>query len=191
MPVFNTPDDQLIAALARQDLGALETLYDRYGKIAFSLAYRIVGDRGSAEDVVQDAFLSVWRQAKSYKKERGSPKTWLMAVVHHRAIDKLRAHASGASTINIDDVPEEIDETPGVWQQVWSELRGDTVRKALDQLPAEQKKSIELAYFSGYSQSEIAALMGVPLGTVKGRMRIGLQKLRAMLDRPEIGVSGA
>jgi RNA polymerase sigma-70 factor (ECF subfamily) len=187
----DVPDDQLIAALARQDLSALETLYDRYGKVAFSLAYRIVGDRGSAEDVVQDAFLSVWRQAKSYKRERGSPKTWLMAIVHHRSIDKLRSHASNGSTIPIEDVPETYDDVPGVWQQVWAELRGESVRKALEQLPVEQKKSIELAYFSGYSQSEIAELMGVPLGTVKGRMRIGLQKLKAMLERPELGVTGA
>jgi RNA polymerase sigma-70 factor (ECF subfamily) len=185
------PDDQLIAALASQDLGALETLYDRYGKVAFSLAYRIVGERGAAEDVVQDAFLSVWRQAKSYRRDRGSAKTWLMAIVHHRSIDKLRAHASGGTTVPIDDVTEELGEAPGVWQQVWSNMRGDSVRGALEKLPVEQKKSIELAYFSGYSQSEIAELMGVPLGTVKGRMRIGLQKLKAMLERPELGVTGA
>jgi len=185
------PDDVLIEALARQDLGALETLYDRYGKIAFSLAYRIVGERGAAEDVVQDAFLSVWRQAGSYRRERGSPKTWLMAIVHHRSIDRLRAHASGGATVPLDDVRDEVDEAPGVWQQVWTTMRGESVRDALDRLPVEQKKSIELAYFSGYSQSEIAQLMGVPLGTVKGRMRIGLQKLKTMLERPELGVSGA
>jgi len=185
------PDDQLVEALARQDLGALETLYDRYGKVAFSLAYRIVGERGAAEDVVQDAFLSVWRQAKSYKRDRGSPKTWLMAIVHHRSIDKLRAHASAGSTVPIDDVHNELGEAPGVWQQVWSTMRGDSVRDALEKLPLEQKKSIELAYFSGYSQSEIAELMDVPLGTVKGRMRIGLQKLKALLERRELGVSGA
>jgi RNA polymerase sigma-70 factor, ECF subfamily len=185
------PDDQLISALARQDLGALETLYDRYGKVAFSLAYRVVGERGAAEDVVQEAFLSVWRQASSYKRERGSPKTWLMAIVHHRSIDKLRAHASGGATVPLDEVPEDHGEAPGVWQQVWADMRGETVRQALERLPVEQKKSIELAYFSGYSQSQIAQLMGVPLGTVKGRMRIGLQKLKAMLERPELGVSGA
>jgi len=185
------PDDHLIDALARQDLSALETLYDRYGKISFSLAYRIVGERGAAEDVVQEAFLSVWRRAKSYKRERGSPKTWLMAIVHNRSIDKLRSHASGAATVPIDDLPEDYGDAPGVWQQVWADMRGESVRNALKRLPVEQKKSIELAYFSGYSQSQIAQLMGVPLGTVKGRMRIGLQKLKAMLERPELGVSGA
>jgi RNA polymerase sigma-70 factor (ECF subfamily) len=189
LPRNDAPDDQLISALAQQDLSALETLYERYGKIAYSLAYRIVGERGAAEDVVQDAYLSVWRQAKSYKRERGSPRTWLMSIVHHRSIDKLRAHASGAATVPIEDVPEGHVEAPGVWQQVWADMRGDVVRQALERLPAEQKKSIELAYFSGYTQVEIAELMGVPLGTVKGRMRTGLQKLKSMLERPELGVS--
>ena len=184
-------DDKLIEALGRQDVGALESLYDRYGKVAYSLAYRVVGERGVAEDVVQDAFLSVWRQAKSYRPDRGSAKTWLMAIVRNRSIDKLRSHAAGANAVSIDEVPEDFGAEPGPWQQVWNDLRGATVRDALARLPVEQKKSIELAYFSGYSQSEIAELMGVPLGTVKGRMRIGLQKLKAMLETPELGVSGA
>ena len=185
------PDESLIDSLARQDLGALETLYDRYGAIAFSLAYRIVGDRGTAEDVVQDSFVSVWRQAKTYRRERGSARSWLLSIVHHRSIDRLRASASGAAAIPVEDVPEETLPVPSVWQEVWAHVRGETIRSALDRLPVEQKKSIELAYFSGYTQMEIAQLMGVPLGTVKGRMRIGLQKLKAMLDRPEVGVSGA
>ncbi len=185
------PDDELIAALARRDLGALEVLYDRYGKLAFSLAYRILGDRGSAEDAVQDGFLSIWRQAQSYRRERGSAKTWLMAVVRNRSIDKLRSHAASGATVPLEELPDDVDTAPGVWQQVWAGMRGETVRDALDRLPVEQKKSIELAYFSGYSQSEIAELMGVPLGTVKGRMRIGLQKLKALLERPELGVTGA
>jgi RNA polymerase sigma-70 factor (ECF subfamily) len=191
LPRTQTEDDGLIEAVAHADLGALESLYDAYGKIAFSLAYRIVGDRGAAEDVVQDAFLSVWRQAKSYRRDRGSARTWLMSIVHHRSIDRLRASASGGTTVPIEQVPEDYAEAPGVWQQVWAGLRGETVRNALNKLPIEQKKSIELAYFSGYTQTEIAALMGVPLGTVKGRMRIGLQKLRTMLEGPEVEVSGA
>ena len=183
-------DDQLIAALADADLSALDALYDRYSKVAYSLAYRILGERGAAEDVVQDAFLSVWRQAKSYLRERGSARTWLMSIVHHRAIDKLRGGANSSASVPMDEVPEIAVETPGIWQQVWSNLRGELVRGALERLPVEQKKSIELAYFSGYTHVEIAELMGVPLGTVKGRMRIGLQKLKALLERPEVGVSG-
>ncbi|MBV8082604.1 MAG: sigma-70 family RNA polymerase sigma factor [Candidatus Eremiobacteraeota bacterium] len=191
MTTHDVTDEQLMAALALSDLHALDALYDRYAKPAFALAYRIVGDRGGAEDVVQDAFLSAWRQAKSYRRERGSPRTWLMSIVHHRSIDRLRANASSGGTLSLDELPDGPAEAPGVWQQVWAGLRGDAVRRALEQLPPEQKKSIELAYFSGYTQSEIAGLMGVPLGTVKGRMRMGLQKLRAWLEAPELGLSGA
>jgi len=184
-------DDQILAALAQRDLSALEELYDRYSKVVYSLAYRIVGDRGNAEDVVQDAFLSVWRQAGTYKRERGAARTWLMSIVHHRSIDRLRSGASSSNTIPYEELPESREETtkPSIWQQAWNNIRGDMIRRALERLPVEQKKSIELAYFSGYTQSEIAELMGVPLGTVKGRMRIGLQKLRTMLEGLEIGAS--
>jgi RNA polymerase sigma-70 factor, ECF subfamily len=187
----NVTDDQVMAALAQADLHALDALYDRYAKPAYALAYRIVGERGAAEDVVQESFLSAWRQAKSYRRERGSPRTWLMSIVHHRAIDRLRASAAGRVAMSLDEVPDGPAEAPGVWQQVWASLRGDAVRHALDHLPPEQKKSIELAYFSGYTQSEIAELMGVPLGTVKGRMRMGLMKLKSALEAPELGLSGA
>jgi RNA polymerase sigma-70 factor, ECF subfamily len=184
-------DEQILAALAQREIAALEELYDRYSRVAYSLAYRIVGDRGTAEDVVQDAFLSVWRQAATYKRERGAARTWLMSIVHHRSIDRLRSGASSANLIPYDTLPESSEETlkPSIWQQAWNSVRGDIVRRALERLPVEQKKSIELAYFSGYTQAEIAELMGVPLGTVKGRMRIGLQKLRSMLDALEIGAS--
>ncbi|MBV8172288.1 MAG: sigma-70 family RNA polymerase sigma factor [Candidatus Eremiobacteraeota bacterium] len=183
-------DEQVMAALALSDLRALDELYDRYARPAYALAYRIVGERGAAEDVVQDAFLSAWRQAKSYRRERGNPRTWLMAIVHHRAIDRIRASAASSTTLSLEELPDGPSEAPGVWQQVWAGLRSDAVRQALDQLPPEQKKSLELAYFSGYTQSQIAELMGVPLGTVKGRMRMGLQKLRAWLETPELGLSG-
>jgi len=182
-----------MSALAQRDLGALEELYERYSRVAYSLAYRIVGDRGTAEDVVQDAFLSVWRRAATYHSERGRARTWLMSIVHHRSIDRLRSGASATNTIPYDELSERGDEAQAssIWHQAWNRVRGDVVRRALERLPAEQRKSIELAYFSGYSQSEIAALMGVPLGTVKGRMRIGLQKLRSMLEGLEIGASSA
>jgi RNA polymerase sigma-70 factor, ECF subfamily len=184
-------DEQVLAALGERDLSALEDLYDRYNKVAYSLAYRIVGDRGTAEDVVQDAFLSVWRQAATFRRERGAVRTWLMSIVHHRSIDRLRSTASAGATIPYEELPEDKEESnkPSIWQQAWNNVRGDIVRRALERLPVEQKKSIELAYFSGYTQSEIAELMGVPLGTVKGRMRIGLQKLRSMLLAQEIGAS--
>ncbi len=183
-------DDVLIAALAGNELGALDVLYDRYHRLAFSMAYRVLGDRIAAEDVVQDAFLSVWRQARSFRPERGSARTWLMSVVHHRSIDKLRSQANMPSIVPLDIVEQRESDVPGPWAQVWSSLSGDAVRRALEQLPSEQKKSIELAFFSGYTHVEIAGLMGVPLGTVKGRMRMGLHKLKAMLDGPEAGVRG-
>jgi RNA polymerase sigma-70 factor, ECF subfamily len=186
-------DEQILAALAQRDLNALEELYERYGKIAYSLAYRIVGDRGTAEDVTQDAFLSVWRRAGSYQADKGSARNWLMSIVHHRSIDRLRHVAASGTLIAYEELPESSEEStkPGIWQQAWTNVRGEMVRKALERLPSEQKKSIELAYFSGYTQAEIASLMGVPLGTVKGRMRIGLQKLRAMLEGLEIGASSS
>ena|ERR1700680_2934714 len=184
-------DDELVEALARQDLSALEELYERYKRVGFSLAYRIVGERGAAEDVLQESFLSVWRQANSFRRERGTLRSWLLSVVHNRAIDRLRASASSKSLLPLDDLPDGPSEAPGVWQEVWTGLRGELVRDALERLPPEQKKSIELAYFSGYTQVEIAELMGVPLGTVKGRMRIALHKLKAWLESPELGVSGA
>jgi RNA polymerase sigma-70 factor (ECF subfamily) len=182
-------DEELISALALQELGALDALYDRYHRVAFSMAYRILGDRGLAEDVVQDAYLSIWRQAKSFRHDRGSARTWLMSVVHHRAIDKLRSHANAPNFVPIDEAQDRESDLPGTWQHVWASLSGDAVRGAMECLPAEQKKSIELAYFSGYTHVEIAGLMNVPLGTVKGRMRMGLQKLKALLDRPEAGVT--
>ncbi|HKW45044.1 MAG TPA: RNA polymerase sigma factor, partial [Candidatus Eremiobacteraceae bacterium] len=157
----------------------------------FSMAYRVLGDRGTAEDVVQDAFLSVWRQAKSFRRDRGSAKTWLMSIVHHRSIDKLRSHANAPNFVPIDEAQERESEQAGTWQAVWSSLTSDAVRAAVAGLPSEQRKSIELAFFSGYTHVEIASLMNVPLGTVKGRMRIGLQKLKALLEQPEAGVTGA
>jgi RNA polymerase sigma-70 factor, ECF subfamily len=175
-------DQDLIGALARGEVSGLEELYDRYKRVAYSLAYRILGERGAAEDVLQEAFLSVWRQAGSYKPERGNVRTWLMSVVHHRSIDRLRAAASSSGSVPLDELPDSPTDEPGVWQQVWAGFRGDLVRTALDDLPTEQRKSIELAYFSGYTQAQIAELMGVPLGTVKGRLRLGLLKIKSFLE---------
>jgi len=186
-------DGQILEALAQRDLHALEELYDRYGKIAYSLAYRIVGDRGAAEDVTQDAFLAVWRRAGSYHADKGSARNWLLSIVHHRSIDRLRHVASSGTLIPFEELPESSGggAQSTLWQQAWTNVQGAMVRKALERLPQEQKKSIELAYFSGYTQAEIASLMGVPLGTVKGRMRIGLQKLRVLLGGLEVGASSS
>ncbi len=175
-------DDELLAAVGRRDETAVAALYDRYGRLAFSVAYRILGDQGAAEDVVQDAFLSVWRRAASFQPGRGSVRTWLLSIVHHRAIDRLRGTAGRARR---DTALEEVDRVAALddpWRDVELTLQRDVLKKGLATLPEEQRRTIELAYFGGYTQTEIAGAMGVPVGTVKGRMRIGLQKLRALLS---------
>lgn len=173
-------DDQLIAAIQARDMQALEQLFDRYRVLAYSLAYRLLNDAGDAEDVVQESFLNVWRAAGTYRAGR-SGRAWLMSIVHHRAIDKLRGRGSRPMTTPLDDALP-VPGTSDVWSEVSQRLTGSAVRAALDNLPAEQRESIELAYFSGLSQSEIAGRLDLPLGTVKGRMRLGLHKLRSLLQ---------
>ena len=180
MPDPQPSDDALLAALARRDLTALAALYDRYGRLAYSLAYRILGESEGAEDVVQDAFLSAWRGAESYRRERGKPRAWLLSIVHHRAVDVLRRKTTfrPAPLEAAETRPSEEDTAVAAERNV--EQR--SVRDALERLPQAQRRTIELAYFGGYTHVELSELMGVPLGTVKGRMRIGLQKMRRALE---------
>ena len=172
-------DHALVQALVERDLSALSELYDRYGRIAYTLAYRILGEAEGAEDVVQDAFIAVWRGAATYRRERGNARSWLLSIVHHRAVDVLRRRTAfrPAPLEEASEKAAEIDTAVEAERNV----EGRTVRDALGTLPEAQRRTIELAYFGGYTQSELAALMGVPLGTVKGRMRIGLQKMRRVL----------
>jgi RNA polymerase sigma-70 factor, ECF subfamily len=173
-------DDALMAALAERDLAALGDLYDRYGRLAYALAYRILGESEAAEDVVQDAFISAWRGAASYRRERGNPRGWLLSIVHHRAVDVLRRKTTfrPAPLEMAEQRPAEEDTAAMAERNVQQQ----TVRRALQTLPDAQRRTIELAYFGGYTHVELAELMGVPLGTVKGRMRIGLQKMRRALE---------
>jgi RNA polymerase sigma-70 factor (ECF subfamily) len=174
------PDDALIAALARRDLTALATLYDRYGRIAYALAYRILGEAEAAEDVVHDGFISAWRGAGSYRAERGNVRGWLLSIIHHRAVDVLRRKTTfRPAPLEIAEQRPADDDTA---EEAAKNVEHATVRAALEALPVAQRRTIELAYFGGYTHVELAQLMGVPLGTVKGRMRIGLQKLRRALD---------
>ena len=175
-------DEELLAAVGRREEAAVAVLYDRYGRLAFSVAYRILGDQGAAEDVVQEAFLSVWRRAASFQPGRGSVRTWLLSIVHHRAIDRLRGTAGRARRDTTLDEVDRVAALDDPWRDVELTLQRDVLRKGLATLPEEQRRTIELAYFGGYTQTEIAGTMGVPVGTVKGRMRIGLQKLRALLS---------
>lgn len=172
-------DNALAEALAARDLSALSGLYDRYGRISYTLAYRILGEPEGAEDVVQDAFLAAWRGAGTFRRERGNVRSWLLSIVHHRAVDILRRRTAfrPAPLEAADNTPSDVDTA----EEAARNVEGGTVRAALETLPEAQRRTIELAYFGGYTQSELAELMGVPLGTVKGRMRIGLQKMRRVL----------
>ena len=168
-------------AIRDRDERAIASLYDRYGGIAFGLAYRIVGERNAAEDVVQDAFMSVWRRAVSYETGRGSVRTWLLSIVHHRAIDRLRGVAGRArQDVALDDF-ERIIAVADPWRDVEVGVQREVLQSGLATLPREQRETIQMAYFEGYTQQEIATAMNVPVGTVKGRLRIGLQKMRSLL----------
>ena len=179
-------DDQLISAICDGAEWAIELLYQRHSRYAYALAYRILHDTSAAEDIVQEAFLSVWRKATSYQKEHGSVHSWIQAIVHHRAIDKLRTAAYrdqqlGKGLYSPENQQDPASEQPDVWEQAWRGEQQRAIRSVLDQLPAEQRLVIELAYFGGYTHAEIAEQCHIPLGTVKGRMRLGLQKMKHLL----------
>lgn len=176
--------------LANGDLGALDRLYEHYGAMAFSIAYRITGDRTAAEDVVQEAFLGAWRNAARYVDARGSVRTWLFSIVHHRAIDAIRRRRPTTELPEFDASLPEALTLPDTWAEVEQRLDRDTVRAALTTISEVQREAIELAYFSGLSQTEIAERTGVPLGTVKGRLRLGLSGLRAALLATEMRAGG-
>jgi RNA polymerase sigma-70 factor (ECF subfamily) len=175
-------DEDLIARVADGDPVAFGVIYDRHSTAAYSLAYRIAGRRSTADDVVQEAFLSLWRSAARYDARRGSLRTFILGIVHNRSIDGLRratVHESRrASDEGIEERFAARDRTDA---EVARRDEAHTVRQALAELPQDQQKVIELAYFGGFSQSEIADMIDAPLGTVKGRMRLGLEKLRAAL----------
>jgi RNA polymerase sigma-70 factor (ECF subfamily) len=177
-------DEALVVRLRDKDTEAFAALYDRHSRLAFGLAYRMLGEPSAAEDVVQDAFLSVWRQAGTFRPEKSAARTWILSIVHHRAVDHLRGAkgrevAGGAP----DGTPERADDRVDVEHEAHLSLEGARVRTALRALPREQQQAIELAYFDGLSHSEIARELEVPVGTVKGRLRIGLQKMKAILDQ--------
>jgi RNA polymerase sigma-70 factor, ECF subfamily len=173
-------DAELLEGVARGDEASLATLYDRYHVLAFSLALRVVNDRGRAEDVVQDAFLSVWRKAGSYIQGRGSVKTWLASIVRNRAIDVVRARRE--SDGDDDAILLSLrDPRPSVVEQVTANLDRDVIRTVIAELPLEQRQAIAMAYFEGRSHSEIAEVTGLPLGTVKSRIRLGMYRLKSAL----------
>jgi RNA polymerase sigma factor (sigma-70 family) len=182
-------DEQLVRRIVEGDQQALGELYDRYGRPAYSLARRICADDGIAEDVVQEVFLTFWRDPGRFDASRGSFGTWLLTLVHHKAVDAVRRE----STIRRRTVPAAEDGEewsaqpgPGADQAALGAVVAGHVRDALGRLPLEQRQALALAYYGGYTQREVAALTGVPLGTVKSRMFTGVQRLRSVLG-PLVG----
>jgi RNA polymerase sigma-70 factor, ECF subfamily len=176
-------DGQLVQLVAEKDDGALEALYDRYGKVAYSLARRILTDESLAQDVVQEVFLSLWRNASRFDAGRGTVATYLLSMTHHRAVDVVRREENLRRRRTSDEVLEfEPDPAPGVEATAEAAERRTEVRAALAQLPPPQREALALAYFGGYTQREVASLVGVPLGTVKTRMAAGMRKLKDVLQ---------
>ncbi len=170
-------DGDLLHRITLREPEGLSRLYDRYGGVAFALAYRILDDRSAAEDVVQEAFLNVWKRAHTFDAKRGTARTWLLTVVHHQAINHLRAVRSrGGAAADIDAIPS-LASGEDTEATVAAGMEGERVRTALATLPPDQREVVALAYFGGLSQSEIAARIARPLGTVQGRMRLALRKL--------------
>jgi RNA polymerase sigma factor (sigma-70 family) len=174
-------DREVLERIADGQLDALEELYDRYRTMAYSIALRITNDGALAEDVVQDAFVGAWRNAARYVEGRGSVKTWLLSIVHHRAVDALRRRRPTSELPEREDVPPPALTLPDVWPEVAGRLLRLEILSALRTLSDVQREAIELAYFGGLTQQEIARQTGTPLGTVKSRMRLGLLAMRRAL----------
>jgi RNA polymerase sigma-70 factor, ECF subfamily len=176
--VTEQDDNALVQLVADGDSAAIAALYDRYGRLAYGLAYRVLSDGPAAEEAVQDAFLQVWRKAATFDPERGAGfRAWLLTIVHNRAIDTVRRRSrQGAREVELDaDAPYEGGTDPA--NEVLATLDRAQVRQAMATLPDEQRTAIELAYFDGLTHREIAERAGLPLGTVKGRLRLGLHKM--------------
>lgn len=188
-------DADLLVRLAARDAGALEELFSRYATAAYALARRVLNDDGLAEDVVQDVFLALWRDPSRYDPARGAFASWLLSVTHHRAVDAVRREESLRRRGNRaaeDAVPSRVVDAHSapVVDQVTLTLRKDLVLNALGQLPTAQRQALALAYFGGYTQREVAAMTGAPLGTVKTRTLAGMRRLRSLLERSDAGEAG-
>ena len=176
-------DGQLVELVAQKDAGALEALYERYGRPAYSLARRILTDETLAQDVVQEVFLSLWRDARRFDAGRGTVATYLLSMTHHRAVDVVRREENLRRWRTSDEGLElEPDPRARVEDEVEASERRTEVRAALAELPDAQREALLLAYFGGYTQREVAALVGVPLGTVKTRMAAGMRKMKEALQ---------
>jgi RNA polymerase sigma-70 factor (ECF subfamily) len=175
-------DEALIALAARGEEPALAALYDRYGRLAYGLALRVLRDGALAEDAVQEAFLAVWRSAHRYIPERSKPSTWIMTFVHRRAVDLVRREERRRAD-QLTDTEAAVGGS--VDEDAWLRLERERVQGALRELPDQQREAIELAYYGGFTQSELAERLGQPLGTIKSRMFTGLARLRELLEEPD------
>jgi RNA polymerase sigma factor (sigma-70 family) len=175
-------DEALVALVARGDESALAELYDRVGGSAYGLAYRVLRDESLAEDAVQEAFLALWRTAASFIPERAKASTWILTLVHRRAVDTVRREQRRRAE-PLEGAPEPVGGSAE--EAAWLRLERERVQGALAQLPDQQREAIELAYYGGYSQSELSERLGQPLGTIKSRMFSGLSRLRELLDEGE------
>ncbi len=175
-------DEALVALVARSDDTALAELYDRFGNVAYAMALRTLRDAALAQDAVQDAFLQVWRSAGRFHAEKGSARVWLLTLVHRRAVDLVRREQR-RRTAPETDAPEA--RGAGADETVWLRLERERVREALARLPDQQREVLELAYWGGFTQTELAERLAQPLGTIKSRMFAGLARLRDLLDEPE------
>jgi len=174
-------DEELIGLVADMDAGAFEVLYDRHSQAVYSLCYRIAGSRSLADDVCQEAFISLWRSGSRYDPRRGSVRSWILSIAHNRAIDQIRRttrHDARQVHDDGDALAERLPASERTDAEVLRRAEVDDTERMLDLLPGDQRKVISLAFYSGYSHSEIAEVLGVPLGTVKSRMRLGLERLQ-------------
>ena len=173
-------DEDLMPLIELGDAAAFAVLYDRHSRAGYSLAYRMMGEKQAAEDLTQEAFLKIWRSASGYRSDRGSVRTWILSIVHNRGIDQIRSLASRRRTQDRVEQAAPRSQPSEAFAEAWRNRQREQIREALNMLPSEQLKILELAYFSGYTQVEIARILDLPLGTVKGRTRLGLKKLGAL-----------
>jgi RNA polymerase sigma factor (sigma-70 family) len=174
-------DEALVALVARGDEAALAELYDRVGRIAFGLAFRVLRDERLAEDAVQEGFLAVWRGAATFRADRAKASTWILTLVHRRAVDVVRREQPRRAE-PLDSAPEPSAEATE--DEAWLRLQRTRVQDALRRLPDQQREALELAYYGGFTQSELADRLGEPLGTIKSRMFAGLARMRELLAEP-------
>ena len=178
-------DEAVVALVARSDDEALAELYDRFGRVAYGLALRVLRDERLAEDAVQEAFLTAWRNADRFMPERGKASTWVLTLVHRRAVDLVRHEDRRRA----DPLPDTTEPTPvdSAEDDAWLRFERERVQAALQQLPDQQREALELAYYGGFTQSELAERLGQPVGTIKSRMFTGLARLRELLADPSNG----